>query len=82
MWAEASVAEGKVLPTSEIREALGTVLEELTWEQAMELTGMSRRALERVERGAYCEPQELRDVARAMKALKAARRTRSSEESD
>lgn len=53
-------------PPAELRELTAELLERTTWEQAMEATGMSRRALERVERGAYCEPDELSGLAEVL----------------
>jgi hypothetical protein len=59
MHTESAESAGKVRPSEALRARVATFLETRTWEQAMQTTGMSRRTLERMERGSFCDPGEL-----------------------
>jgi len=66
MWSQFSEAQGKVVPSEDLRARVSVFLDSCTWEQAMRATRLSRRTLLRVERGGYCEESELAAVRRAI----------------
>jgi hypothetical protein len=70
-WAAIHEAEGKRRPPEILRRLLERLLSATTWAEAMDLTGLSRRTLERVERGSYCSPDELLTLADLMRLTKA-----------
>jgi hypothetical protein len=87
-WEEAHRAEGKRRPPETLRARVAAFLEATTWQEAMEITGLSRRQLERLEDGRFCASDEiagvtaaLRDPAALVKEIRAMRRSRTVGES-
>ena len=68
LWNAVFAAEGKVRPSEDLRRRAAAFLESRTWRAAMAATGLSRRALERIERGVFCDEAELAAVKAALPA--------------